>query len=443
MQSNRLKILMLNCYHLCHELRLLGHEVFTVTWGSKDSVERWNINISDYFVDLNTILELLPAEFKPTNIVYQDSSAAPYIRGLEKTQIPTTFYAIDTHIHGFWQRYFALGFDSVLLAQKDALNSFLDVGCNAQWLPLWAMNLQVPEKEKTIEVCFRGSLDIRTHPERVKFFNRLSELWPGDYGLGPYTEAYPHAKIVINEALNKEVNFRVFEAMMAGALLITPAIESGMTELFTAGQHMVTYEDGNAEDAARKIRYFLNNEEERQRIAHCGHLETLTKHAPAVRASQLAAALRKTSSCVNSFKLLGPAYAYLTFVESYIGLDGNLTRRYVGQVIEALKNYADSGGEVSELFLRIVLKCQFLLEITQGLELSRELIENLRFSYQDEKFLILSHLHVLLKLGLTAEAESLALQFNTDTSKVFRQVERVFSSFRLSNRDPRGTLQTG
>ena len=35
---------------------------------------------------------------------------------------------------------------------------------------------------------------------------------------------YPNAKIVLNQAVIKDLNFRVFEAMSAGAMLLTPQV---------------------------------------------------------------------------------------------------------------------------------------------------------------------------------------------------------------------------
>jgi hypothetical protein len=80
-------------------------------------------------------------------------------------------------------------------------------------------------------------------------------------------------------------NMRLFEATGMGALLITDW-KSDIGEMFEPGKEVVCYRD--AEECADLIRYYLNHEEERVRIAQAGQARTLKDHSYGARAAQMA-----------------------------------------------------------------------------------------------------------------------------------------------------------
>ena len=76
-------------------------------------------------------------------------------------------------------------------------------------------------------------------------------------------------KILVNVSLNNDINFRVFETMATGALLITDRIiDNGIEDLFTENIHYVGY--STKEELVEKVQYYLKNEEERLKIAKAG-----------------------------------------------------------------------------------------------------------------------------------------------------------------------------
>ncbi len=75
------------------------------------------------------------------------------------------------------------------------------------------------------------------------------------------------AKIVVNPHANfmrYGGNMRLFEACGAGAFQIADD-RPGVQEWFTVGEHLVTY--GNLEQLRQRVRYYLDNEDERKQIA--------------------------------------------------------------------------------------------------------------------------------------------------------------------------------
>jgi spore maturation protein CgeB len=84
-------------------------------------------------------------------------------------------------------------------------------------------------------------------------------------------------------------NMRLFEATGVGACLLTDW-KPNESELFEPGAEMVSYR--SPEECVEKVRFLLEHEEERQRIALAGQQRTLACHTFAERAEQLDALVR-------------------------------------------------------------------------------------------------------------------------------------------------------
>lgn len=107
----------------------------------------------------------------------------------------------------------------------------------------------------------------------------LRRIWQGSaWGFEMY-RIYLRSKIVINRhgevAEGYTNNMRCFEATGCGALLMTEASKN-IDFYFEPGEECVTYED--ADDLVEKIRFYLMNDKERERIALAGKLKTLESH---------------------------------------------------------------------------------------------------------------------------------------------------------------------
>jgi tetratricopeptide (TPR) repeat protein len=92
---------------------------------------------------------------------------------------------------------------------------------------------------------------------------------------GATAAAYAQAKIVFNESVLGDVNFRVFEAMGAGAMLLTEAVGNGLADLFTAGVHLDTYTPATL---AAKVARRLADDAGREAVARAGRREVAARH---------------------------------------------------------------------------------------------------------------------------------------------------------------------
>jgi hypothetical protein len=291
--SEKFHILLVNHTWFKNELISLGHSVLTAGYrGGFDITFPWSSTIQDLY-------SFLPEHFIPDRILYFDDSSDPSILDIEQAGCPTVFLSVDIHHHYSWHKFFMDSFSHTLVAQRDYIPMlYQEKGedISVSWFPLWATQNVEPASDKDIAVSFRGTLDEALHPGRKKFMDALSKKVPLDYGEGPYPDIYARSKIVVNEAVKGDVNFRVFEAMISGALLITPKVGNGLEDLFIDREDIVFYEENNVEDASDKISYYLTHEEERIRIAENGREKVFSRHSLIERAKEIDSYLQKIKS---------------------------------------------------------------------------------------------------------------------------------------------------
>ncbi|MCX6334952.1 MAG: glycosyltransferase [Bacteroidia bacterium] len=116
------------------------------------------------------------------------------------------------------------------------------------------------------------------------------------YGLDMYS-LLAGSKIVLNShgevAGNYAGNMRLFETTGLGSCLLTDA-KSNLKDLFDTEKEIVIYK--NPQDCIEKIKWLLNHEEERSRIAEAGHQKTLTIHTVYARCKQIESIITKEFS---------------------------------------------------------------------------------------------------------------------------------------------------
>ncbi len=306
-------ILLLNQHWFREELREFGHRVLSAGMSNPNH----DILIDKAGITIGEIFSLLPRDFNVDVLVYFDDSTVLWCDGIEELKIPKILYSLDTHHHNYWHMHFSATFDVVLVAQKNFLHLFTYFNPNTQWCPPWAIRAMPIEcesidRERDIDVGFVGNFDPVLNRDRVKFFDELRELVPVVAGPGEVTEIYPRSKIVINQNVRGDLNFRVFEALSAKALLITPHDAAGMLELFEDGKELVTYENNNAQEAAEKIRFYLENQALSEQIAEAGYNKLIKSHTNNRRAEQFHQLIMDTVVRDKPLNYLSSAIVYLT-----------------------------------------------------------------------------------------------------------------------------------
>jgi len=285
---------------------------------------------------MDTVLKCLPEGFTPDVALFLDNSAPPLVSGLDETRLPTAFLAVDTHHHIGLHRHLAHVFDLLVVAQKDYLPQFHEVEAEVVWMPLWATRVIEPSSEKTFGAAFVGNMNAELNPGRVKFFDELRKRVPVHCETGEFWKIFPKAEIIINQTVKGDFNFRVCEAMVSGSLLLTERTGNGLSELFEDGRHLVTYTKGDVEEAATKIRYYLDHPEEARRIGAAGRAEVLSKHLEQHRADtmlQLLQSLKKRNS---------PRKCFASMMASHI-LSGHMERHDSSLMVKSLAEALEAG----------------------------------------------------------------------------------------------------
>ncbi len=421
-----MNILLLNQVWLAEELRNLGHAVFT----SGPFPGQFDLTIREPIVDFQTILRRLPADFVPDRLVYYDNGALPWITGLVHTEIPSLYYSVDTHQHPRWHPPYAAVFDGCLIAQKDYFESFFPFQSSVAWFPPWAKRAMAFKQVRTHDAVFRGTLAPELNPHRIEFLSAVSRLAPLDYSSGEYESLYADSRIVLNHCVKGDLNFRVFEAMACGALLITPKIGNGLEELFQSGKDFVSYIPNDPTDAANKIRYFLEREEERQTIARCGHSKIVERHTADIRAVELEGHLRMLKRNKDRKKYVGAAYACLTSASAW-GERGLWPSLLLRNSAEALISsvVADEWNSVETM--ACVVLCREFLERSGEFQAATSFLRKLSESRPDDSTLSIVLLDSLLSSDQIVDARRLAGQLTSNPEKLLQDVPPMVEKLRL------------
>lgn len=199
----------------------------------------------------------------------------------------TIYVASDTHLGREYRMNKAKQFDFAFFNQKDAADE-----AGGVWLPHAAEPQAYPKIEilKKYDVCFIGHIqDVVNYNgfTRTDALDRLFKEFPNFY-YGSRHPAFPdknlfedaarkfsQSKIVFNISIKDDLNMRIFETLSTGSFLLTNWLPT-LGELFEDGKHLVTYK--TLDEMVEKAKYYLEHDDERQKIADAGHAEFMAKH---------------------------------------------------------------------------------------------------------------------------------------------------------------------
>lgn len=281
-----MKILHLGNAYFLESFRLLGHDV---KWAGYHRTA--DIPLGRSLLDARSLLRQLPSYWYPDLIVLGDESTQPLVLGLETLPVPVVWYAIDSHIHANWHMYYAAAFDVIFVAQKDWVPAYQLDGDrqHVSWMPLFCnrSNDRDLGLAREIPSSFIGTLDAARNPDRIDLIQRLQSRYPIVVQSGPYNETFSRSMMVLNQSVANDVNFRTFQAMACGALLLTERVGNGFNDLFQDRTHCVLYEKGNVDRIIEIADYYRAHPAERNDIARQGYETVIAAHTSLHRAQAL------------------------------------------------------------------------------------------------------------------------------------------------------------
>lgn len=195
-------------------------------------------------------------------------------------QQPLVYWASDTHLGYQYRLETAKKSSVVFCAQKRAVEEFERDGLpGAIWLPHAVEPQAYPRQiyaSKRYDVCFVGHINSGNRVDALdRLFKEVPNFFYGQRTFEDAAEIYGQSKVVFNISMLDDLNMRTFEAMATGSMLLTnwiPTIE----EHFEDGKHLVLYR--TPEEMVEKARYYIEHDEEREKIAAAGYEEVMAKH---------------------------------------------------------------------------------------------------------------------------------------------------------------------
>lgn len=418
-----MKILLLNQDWFAEEFRDAGHEVITVGFNFASHLQHV---VSTPLIHIDRVIEELPEGFVPDRIVVHDNSAPIFFGGLEETNIPTVFYSVDTHHHSALHRYLGHIFDYTFIAQKDFDRFFLDGGVQTEWMPLYASRFVEASDTKEHGAVFVGTLNAKLNPERVRFFEELKKKTSVFTMTGEFWKIFPFSEIVINQTVKGDLNFRVFEAMMCGPMLLTERSGNGLLDLFEDKKHLVTYLKGDVDEAASLIQYYLSNPDQARSIGKAGRDEILRAHLPKHRAQRMLEVLAGLSKKQSNIRNFSMAVNHICIGRSSRSVDTGSRLIGLTHALKCIENGIALGEEMTDEIGCHLLLAVYDFEKTIGSGAGIALLESTYERYPNMLVLQLGLVREYLNRGATEKAKQIAQNMGTDDlSAVYNQAETM------------------
>ncbi len=203
--------------------------------------------------------------------------AAPFPAGLH----PYAWWVADTHLKHPLRCIIrnAPDCDALFCFQKEgAWEVSRATGRLARWLPpacdpVNPSSAFVPHSQRRWDIAFVGTTGKYTLRKVV--LELIKSGYPNAFiGTAHHSELfsiYSQARIVVNYAINNDLNMRIFEAMAAGALVLNNRIkDNGFEDIFSPGQDCVVFDDPTTGELKRLIDHYLSHREDGERIARAG-----------------------------------------------------------------------------------------------------------------------------------------------------------------------------
>jgi len=189
------------------------------------------------------------------------------------------FYVQDTVRYPDIHKHLSKHFDSIFCSQRNAWQ-VLDEHPNKHFYPMGIDPYKIYKINKSPRPYDIGLVSgMKDYNYRTSYLNYVKDIASGEFwtGINPNDLGffYNLCKIGLNLSTRGTwdmVAYRTLEVMGSGAFLITNRLNKGvMEELYTEDEHYVAFDDGNYDEFREKIKYYLENQDEREIIANNGY----------------------------------------------------------------------------------------------------------------------------------------------------------------------------
>lgn len=232
-------------------------------------------------------------DFRPDLFIQQERLAPRLLLDrLDEVPCPTFFISVDAHLNMFWQERYARLFDVVFtphISLFQALRPGLKPGRLVRLAPAGLDLPFLPHKRRPYPLSFVGLLT-EHRPARGEMVRLLRR----ECGLRHPEQPVPYAamldllrasRLVPNESIALEVNFRLFEAASCGALVLSQDMGADQEAFFRPGLEFVSYANGL--ELLDKVKFYLSRPAAAEAIARAGWERAQADYLPERRAALL------------------------------------------------------------------------------------------------------------------------------------------------------------
>lgn len=294
-------------------------------------------------------------EFTPDFVLQREVLGARcLVTGLDTVDCPTMFWAVDPHLNAFWHACYARLFDVTCSTQRAWTDRLGERGApDVRWLPMYGRSR--PWKEmprRNNDIAFVGRIT-NQRPSR-QWMVDLIRKQADDHriaieqqlGFEAMLNLYGDARIVPNESISGEINFRLFEAASCGCLVLGQDLGEEQNLLFEPGREMDTF--SHALEFKEKLVMYLNNDRLTKAMGEAAYRRVQAEHLPVHRARK---ALEIAGESVRN-RAQGTAHAKWMALTVAAMFEAGLNAESVGDVLDRLAALPQD-EDVAEFTLRL------------------------------------------------------------------------------------------
>jgi hypothetical protein len=249
-----------------------------------DGVESkvWGLNYPDFDTQFSEIEEWSDVIF----IIENYTSTWLPIKEISESNKLKIFWSIDSHCVLQQHQYLCqlLKIDILLNSTESYIPNYNGLVKKSYWFPnAYPDDLMKPlDIDKTIDIGFCGNVLNRGHiiDSLDKYSIRKDIFVIGD----DMVNAINSYKIHLNCNISNDINYRTFETCGCKTMLLTN-YTPGLERLFDIGKEIVVYT--SIEDLDNKVKYYLENDNERNIIAEAGYQRSKREHTYFERSKKL------------------------------------------------------------------------------------------------------------------------------------------------------------
>ncbi|MDR0339375.1 MAG: glycosyltransferase [Desulfovibrio sp.] len=240
-------------------------------------------------IDLPALVRHVGVE--PDLLVQQERlGPRSYLVGLAEIGCPSVFWAVDSHLNLYWQRFYALLFDAVLTPHVSlfkALPKALRPPCLRRFALFGSERAFTPHRERRHALSMWARVD-KHRPIRAWLIEllRAEGLYhTQDIDFEAMMRLYGDSRVVPNECIANEVTLRLMEGASAGCLVLSPDVGEDQNALLEPGTEFLIYHDGL--ELLDQVRWAAARPGRAEVIGLAARRRILADHLPASRAAEL------------------------------------------------------------------------------------------------------------------------------------------------------------